>query len=121
MSLSATSLAKAFAQDVGTAGIVFINRKLVRDRPRPRLFSVIDLECNWSIAPLRTDAIESAAPARVTGLFDAKFQAICKKAKGIEQRTLANPIFPITAVIGVNGWECCVFHSFPSVTSPNTR
>ena len=84
MSLSATPLAKAFAQNVGTAGIVFINRKLVCDGPRPRLFSVIDLKCNWSIAPLRTDAVESAAPMCITSLFDAKFQTIRKKAKGIE-------------------------------------
>ena len=42
---------------------------------------------------MRTDTFETTATTCIAGLFDAQFQTIREKSKGIEQRALADPIF----------------------------
>ena len=91
-SLSLAALAKAFAGDIGPPRIVPVNRQFVRDGPGFRFFSIVDLEFNRAVAPLRADTLESAPASSVARLLNPQFQAVCKKTEGVEQRALAHPV-----------------------------
>jgi hypothetical protein len=91
--LTSSPLAEPLPRDKRPARFVNIYRNLVRDRPGLSILFVVDFEFDRFTNPLRANAFEAPAAARVTRFLYPEAQAIGKKTEGVKKCAFAHAIF----------------------------